>query len=410
MGSFSIALTGLKANSTALNTIGNNLANMNTTAFKDQTTTFSDLFYQQVGSSGSGNALEQGLGTRVSSTSSDFTQGTLSTTDNSTDMAIEGNGFFVTTLNGSEQLTRAGNFQIDNQGNLITTSGANVMGYAAVNGAVAAGGSLAPLRLPIGESQAAQATSNFSLTGNLSSGAAIGAAFSTPVTMYDSLGTSHMATVNFTKTASDTWDYSVALPVGDETGTPMNNTGTLSFDSSGKLVSPTANVSGINFPGMADGAGDLSLSWGLYDGSGNGLLSQTSGATASSETTQNGFPSGTYNNFTVDANGAISASFSNGQTQVVGQVALANVANEQGLVHVGNNAYVATQASGAMTIGKAGAGGLGSIEDQAVESSNVDISTEFTNLIVAQRAFEANSKTVTTFDTLTQETINMIHA
>ena len=409
MGSFSIALTGLKANSTALNTIGNNLANLNTTAFKDQTTTFSDLYYQQVGSAGSGDPLQQGLGTQVSSTSSDFSQGTLTTTDDANDMAIQGNGFFVTMDNGTQQLTRAGDFQLDNQGNLITADGSSVMGYGATNGVVASGGSLEALHLPIGETQAAQATSQFSLTGNLSSSAAVGSDFSTPITMYDSLGTSHSATVTFTKTATDQWSYSVTLPSGDETGTPVNNTGTLTFDSNGKLTSPSSNISGISFPGMADGASDMSLNWNMFDAGGNGLISQTSGATTSSTTLQNGYASGTYTGFTVDATGDITAQFSNGETQTVGQVALASVANVEGLTRVGDNAYVANAASGAVTIGKAGSGGLGSIDDNALESSNVDISTEFTNLIVAQRAFEANSKTVTTFDTLTQETINMIH-
>ena len=408
MGSFSIALTGLSADTTALNTIGNNLANLNTTAFKDQTTTFSDLFYQQVGSSGSGDALQQGLGTQVSGTTSDFSEGTLTTTDSSTDMALQGNGFFVVNNNGEQELTRAGDFQLDNQGNLTTTDGSNVMGYAALNGTGNAGGSLVPLQLPIGETQSAQATSTFSVTGNLSSSAAVGDTFSTPITMYDSLGTSHTATVTFTKTASDQWGYAVTLPSGDETGTPAGNTGTLTFDSSGNLTSPSSNVSGISFPGMADGAANMSLNWNLFNSSGNATITQTSAASASPNSSQNGFPSGTYNGFTVDASGLVTAQFSNGQPQTVGQIAVANVANVEGLTRAGDNNYLATAASGAAAIGTAGTGGLGTVDDEALESSNVNISTEFTNLIVAQRAFEANSKTVTTFDTLTQETIDMI--
>ncbi len=408
MGSFSIALTGLSADSTALNTIGNNLANLNTTAFKDQTTTFSDLFYQQVGSSGSGDALQQGLGTRVSSTSSDFSQGTLTTTDDAADMAIQGNGFFVINNNGEQELTRAGNFQLDNNGNLTTTDGSSVMGYGAVNGTVNPGGALSTLKLPIGATQTAQASSTFSLTGNLSSTAAVGDTYSTPITLYDSLGTSHVATVTFTKTANDQWGYSVALPSGDETGTPTGNTGTLTFDSNGNLTSPSSNVNGITFPGMADGSADMSLNWNLFNSSGNATLTQTSASSSSSGTLQNGYPSGTYQSFTVDATGLVTAQFSNGETQTIGQVAVANVSNVEGLTRAGSNAYVTTAASGAAAIGTASAGGLGTIADESLESSNVDISTEFTNLIVAQRAFEANSKTVTTFDTLTQETIDMI--
>jgi len=408
MGSFSIALTGLNADTTALNTIGNNLANLNTTAFKDQTATFSDMFYQNIGSSGSGDALQQGMGTKISSTESDFSQGALTTTTNATDMAIQGNGFFVTNDNGVQQLTRAGNFQLDNQGNLTTTDGASVMGYAAVNGVVSSGSALSPLRLPIGEMQAANATTQFGLTGNLSAGAAVGDQFSSAVTVYDSLGTSHVATISYTNTGTNQWSYSIALPPGDETGTPVNNTGTLTFNSSGNLVAPSSNVSGISFPGMTDGSADMSMKWNLFDAAGNGTLSQTAGASASTATTQDGYASGTYAGFTVDGSGNIAAQFSNGQTQTVGQVALANVTNVEGLTRAGDNAYVTTMASGTATVGAANTGGLGSINDDSLEGSNVNISTEFMNLIVAQRAFEANSKTVTTFDTLTQETIDLI--
>jgi len=217
-----------------------------------------------------------------------------------------------------------------------------------------------------------------------------------------------VATVTFTKTANDQWGYSVALPSGDETGTPTGNTGTLTFDSAGNLTSPSSNVSGITFPGMADGSADMSLSWNLFNSSGNATLTQTSASSASSATSQNGYASGTYESFTVDTSGLVTAQFSNGETQTIGQVAVANVSNVEGLTRAGSNAYVTTAASGAAAIGTASAGGLGTIADESLESSNVDISTEFTNLIVAQRAFEANSKTVTTFDTLTQETIDMI--
>jgi flagellar hook protein FlgE len=150
------------------------------------------------------------------------------------------------------------------------------------------------------------------------------------------------------------------------------------------------------------------MTWNLFDSTGNAMLSQTSAASSCSTTTQNGFASGTYEGFTVDPTGTIAAQFSNGQTQTVGRVALANVVNVQGLTRAGDNAYVTTAASGSATVGTANSGGLGSVTDDALEGSNVDISTEFTDLIVAQRAFEANSKTVTTFDTLTQETIDLI--
>lgn len=409
MPSFSIALTGLEANSVALDTIGNNLSNLNTTAFKNQTTSFSDLFYQNIGNTGSGDALQVGLGTQVSGTSTDFSQGSLSTTTSSTDMALNGNGFFVLNQGGLQQLTRAGNFQLDQSGNLITTTGAGVMGYAAANGVVNTNTPLEALQVPVDATQAAQATSNFGITANLDAATPVGGTFSSTITMYDSLGQSHAATINFTNTAANTWSYSISLPPGDATGTPVNNTGTLTFNSSGGLVTPAANVSGIKFPALTDGASDLTLKWDLYGTNGTAQVGQTVGSSTVTASTQDGFASGSYQSFSVDASGVISAAFSNGQTQKIGQIAVASVTNVEGLTIDGGNNYQTSTSSGAASIGAPGAGGRASIEDDTLEQSNVDISTEFANLIVAQRAFEANSKTVTTFDTVTQETINMIH-
>ena len=410
MPSFSIALTGLEANSVALNTIGNNLANLNTTAFKGQTTSFSDLFYQNIGNTGSGNALQVGLGTQVAGTNTNFTGGSLATTTNATDMALNGSGFFVVNHQGIQQLTRAGNFQLDQSGNLTTTGGDSVMGYAAANGVVNTNTPLAALQIPVDATQGAQATQNFGFTGNLDAATAIGGPFSTTITMYDSLGTSHAVSVNFTKTADNTWNYTISMPPGDMTtgSTPVNTTGTLTFNSSGALVTPAANVAGITFPGMSDGASAMTFAWKLYSSSGAPQIGQTVGTSTATTSNQDGFASGSYKDFSVDSAGVISASFSNGQTQTVGQIAVASVTNVEGLTIEGGNNYQTTAASGAATVGAPGAGGRGSIKDDTLEQSNVDISSEFANLIVTQRAFEANSKTVTTFDTVTQETINMI--
>src|ERR1700761_5152072 len=150
MGNFSIALSGLQANSVALNTIGNNLANLNTTAFKGQTTAFEDLFYQQIGQSGSGDAIQVGAGTKVSGTRTDFTGGTILPDSNSADMALAGNGFFVVQQGGVQSLTRAGNFQLSSSGNLITQDGQQVMGYAAVNGVGNQNSNLVPINIPVG--------------------------------------------------------------------------------------------------------------------------------------------------------------------------------------------------------------------------------------------------------------------
>lgn len=408
MGSFSTALSGLAADSVALNTIGNNLANLNTTAFKKQTTNFEDLFYQQIGENGANDALQVGVGTKVASTSTSYLQGSINPTGDTNDMALSGDGFFVVQQNGVQSLTRAGDFQLDSNGNLTTTEGENVMGYNAVNGVISGSSSLAPLTLPTGSTESAKATQNFSLTANLNAGAATGTTFATPVQVYDSLGQTHQLTISFTKTAANTWDYTASLPAGDFTGTAANTTGTLTFDSSGNLTSPTGTLAGISFPGLPNGASNLSFNWNLDDSNGNPTISQTTAASAGSASGQDGFTSGVYNGFGVDSSGVITATYSNGQKQVVGQVAVATVANDQGLTVTGNNNYMTTAASGQANVGVAGTGSRGTITDSALELSNVDISSEFADLIVAQRAFEANSKTVTTFDTVTQDTLSMI--
>jgi flagellar hook protein FlgE len=409
MGNFSIALSGLQADSVALNTIGNNLANLNTTAFKGQTTSFEDLFYQQVGESGSGDAIQVGAGTRVSGTSTDFTEGTIlpDANANSADMALAGNGFFVVQQDGVQSLTRAGNFQLSSSGALITQDGQQVMGYAAVNGVVNQNTSLSPITIPVGLNEGAQATQNFSVTTNLNSNATVGTSFSSPVQIFDSLGQSHQVTVSYTKTATNTWSYSVDLPAGDA-GTPSNNTGTLTFDTSGNLVSPTGSVNNITFPTLSDGASDLSFNWNLNNSSGTPTVSQLAAASSNTGSLQDGFTSGVYQSFVVDPSGVITAHFSNGSNSIIGQVAVATVANTAGLTASGGNSFSTTAASGLATVGVAGAGGRGTIDDAALEQSNVNISTEFSNLIVAQRAFEANSKTVTTFDTISQDVISMV--
>ncbi|MFC6644289.1 flagellar hook protein FlgE [Granulicella cerasi] len=407
MGAFSVALTGLRAQNAALSTIGNNLANMNTTAYKLQNTTFADLFYQQTGSSGSGDAIQQGLGVRVSGTATDFSQGAITTTSDSSDLALEGNGFFVVNNNGTQLLTRAGDFQLSSNGTLESTDGYQVMGYAMSNGTVNSGGTLSAIQLPTGVTEPASATKNVTMTMNLNASSSTGTTFTSTVSLYDSLGNSHTATATFTKTGTNQWSYDVALPAGDATGS-SNTSGTLTFDSNGNLTSPTNGVAGIAFTGMTDGASDLSFDWKMTDSAGNSLVSQSATTSAVSATTQDGYTSGSYTGFTIDAQGTVAATFSNGQTKAIASVAVAMVSDEQALTRSGNNCYQSTLASGQAVIGLASSGGRGAIEDEALESSNVDISTEFSDLIVAQRAFEANSKTVTTLDTVMQDTIGLI--
>jgi flagellar hook protein FlgE len=408
MSSFSIPLTGLEASSTALNTIANNLSNMNTTSFKSQSVTFSDLFYQQIGSSGAGNPLQVGAGTQIGSTETDFSQGSISDTSNSTDVALDGNGFFVIQNGGQTEYTRDGDFTLSSMGALTTQDGQQVMGYPVAGGAVNTNSPLTAIQIPIGAVEQPQATSTLGLTANLNSASPEGTVVPAQITLYDSLGVSHVATIDFTNNGGGAWGYSIALPAGDATG-GANLTGTLQFDANGNLTTPAANVAGITLTGLSDKANDLNITWDLYGANNKPTITQVASTSAVSGITQNGFASGEYSGFSIGSDGLVSAEFSNGQTTPVGQVALANVTNEQGMKIMAGNNYETTLGSGAATVGVAGAAGLGTLEDEALEGSNVDISTQFANLIVAQQAFEASSKAITTFDTISQETINMIH-
>ena len=205
MASFSIPLTGLTADSTALNTIANDLANMSTTGFKSQTVNFSDLFYQQIGTAGSGDPIEVGAGTQIASTETDFSSGTPNATGVDTDVALQGSGFFVVSDGSSQYLTRSGNFSLDSNGNLITSNGLNVMGYPAANGVVNTNAALAPINIPEGTVEPPAATGNFGMTAVLDSESAVGSSVSGYAPVYDSLGNQYEATVTYTKTGTNAW-------------------------------------------------------------------------------------------------------------------------------------------------------------------------------------------------------------
>jgi|HubBroStandDraft_1064217.scaffolds.fasta_scaffold13409_4 flagellar hook protein FlgE len=410
MASFSIPLSGMAATSEALNIISNNLANLNTDGYKDQQANFQDLFYQNYGSDGAGDPIQIGAGSEVGSTSTNFSDGSLQDTGVNSNAAITGNGFFVTAEpNGTIQYTRNGDFTVNSSGQLVTTDGETVMGYPAVNGVVNQGASLSSLNVGQGQSSPPAATTTMQQTTNLDAAAPVGTTFSTPMTVYDSLGESHTLTFNYTMTAPNTWTYQVTLPAADTGGTgnpTVLASGTLNFNSSGNLTSPTGSVP-VNLNGLADGAANMSVAWSLTNPTGSSLITQTASTSATSTTNQNGYVGGTLQNFTIMQDGTIDGQFSNGQTQAIGQIALASFANQQGLQLVGGGSYQSTLASGAAVVGAPNSGGLGTITGGAVEQSNVDISTEFTNLIIVQRAFEADARVVTTFDSVSSTTIDL---
>jgi len=407
----STALSGLNAAESALQTISNNLANMNTDGYKSQSTTFADLFYQAYGNSGSGNPIQTGLGVQVTGMSQDFSNGAVASTGISSNMALSGPGFFVVQdADGAQTYTRNGDFTTNSSGQLITLGGQTVMGYPAVNGVVSPNSGLQPINVGSGTTASATATSNFSLTTNLNASAAVGDSFQSPISVYDSLGNSHVLTVNYTMTAPGSWNYQVTIPSSEIQGgigsTTTLGTGTLNFDSSGQLTSSTTPVTLAAGP-LADGAAGMNLNWDLTDANGSSLLTQVASPSSNNATHQDGFAAGVLKTYTILSDGTVEATFSNGQTEGIGQVAVASFANPEGLTLDGDNQYSATAASGAAVIGAAGTAGRGTIAGSSVEQSNVDMATQFSDLIVYQRAYEANAKAITAFDQMEQATLQM---
>jgi flagellar hook protein FlgE len=433
MPDFSIPLSGLTAESTALSAIANNLSNQNTTGYKDTSVLFSDLFYQSLGTTGSGDPIQVGAGTQIGSMPSLFTQGSVSATGVPTDVAIQGTGLFaVQSSSGVIDYTRAGDFSVDANNFLVTSEGQQVLGYPAVNGVVNTGAGIAPLQLGAGTISPPTPTGNLQLTLNLNASSALGDTFSTPVTIYDSLGASHTLTATFTNTGpsasagpdqgDSTWSYSLSIPSTDlnptvvgGVSTPQTgilSTGTLTFNGNGVLVAdggtaaaPTlTNVTAIPITGFANGATNQTFNWNVLNGT-TPVITQVAATSSTTSTEQDGSSSGSLVNFSIGSDGTITGSFSNGETQALGQLALANFANVNGLQLNGNTDFTPTLASGPAVVGIPGSGGLGTLSGGSLELSNVDIATEFANLIVAQRGFEADAKAVTTFDQITQDTI-----
>ncbi|HTT65323.1 MAG TPA: flagellar hook protein FlgE [Bryobacteraceae bacterium] len=415
--SFSSALSALNANTTAIDVVGNNLANLSTTGFKASTVSFQDLVTQSLGA-GLGET-QVGFGTGLPLTTRQFTQGALQSTSGVDDAAIQGDGFFVLSdSTGAQLFTRAGNFQVDAQGHLLSASGDAVQGWTQINGQVNTNGPIGNITVPVGTLQPPVATTQFSLDMNLNAAAVVGSAdatFSYPVQVVDSLGTSHVLTVSFDKTAGGTWDYSVSIPGEDLTsgtpGTPtVLTTGTLNFDSSGLLTTPDA-ASGpvaISATGLTDGAADLNINWNLYDSNQAPRLTQFAQISAVAANDPDGRPAAQLVRVGLSNGGQILAQYSNGQQVMVGQLALASIRNPESLIAVGNNNYQTSSLTASPAIGVPDTGGRGKVLGGQLEASTVDIATEFTDMIVYQRGYEANAKVVNTADQLSQDTINLI--
>ncbi len=411
--SFSTALSGLNANTTAIDVVGNNLANLNTTGFKASTVSFHDLVTESIGANL--GATQVGFGVGTPTTLRDFAQGAIQSTGGPLDAAIQGDGFFVIqSTNGATEYTRGGNFQVDTSGNLTTATGELVQGWSMTNGAVNTNAPLGNITVPTGTLAAPVTTTSASVDLNLDASGIPGAAsgtFATSVQVYDSLGTAHTVTFAFTKDAkiANTWNYSVSVPNSDVAGgayTPV--TGALTFDSNGNLTNPAATDAPTSIPikGLSDGASDMSVAWSLFN-NGAPRITQFAQTSATSAVAQNGSPAANLVSVGLSNGGQVLAQYSNGQQVVVGQMALATIRNPESLIAVGNSNYQSSALTALPAIGVPGSGGRGQVLGGSVEASTVDIAKEFTNLIIYQRGYEANAHVVTTVDQLSQDTIDL---
>jgi flagellar hook protein FlgE len=409
--SFSTALSALGAHSTAIDVVGNNLANLNTPGFKASVVSFYDLVTQSLGA-GLGET-QVGFGVARPLTLRQFSQGAIQTSNGPLDAAIQGDGFLVLkNPAGGTIYGRGGNLQVNKNGALLTATGEKVQGWVGANGVVDSNGPVGDITIPVGTLRPASATQAISFDMNLNAAASAGPpadTFAGSIEVYDSLGVSHIVSVNFTKSVNPgEWAYSVSIPNSDVTAPVTPVTGTINFDTSGQLVNPpvTGPFPALAITGLASGAADMNITWNLYNGA-NPRLTQFAQTSAISAIGQDGNPAAQLIRVGLGDSGSVLAQYSNGEQVLVGQLAMASVRNPESLLSVGNNAYQLSGRSALPAIGLPGTGGRGTILGGAIENSTVDIAREFTNLIILQRGYQANSRVITTVDELSQETINL---
>ena len=413
------AISGLRGHQIMMDVIGNNIANVNTVGFKSGRVNFQDILSQTLhgatapqGGLGSINPAQIGLGMTVAGIDVLQTQGNLQSTGKTTDMAIQGDGFFIESDGSGTTYTRDGAFDIALDGSLANpASGLRVQGWQAdAAGKIDITQPITNLVIPIGQRTTALATSNVTLSGNLdaaSTAALVGppavAATTVPTTMtvFDSLGIAHSVKITFTKTGANAWSWAATKDAADtgiaiDGAVPGVNSGTLTYTSGGVYSASTGTLS-FTFP---DGATSTTPKIDFSQ------MTQFSGTSQPSGQTD-GFTSGTLVTFAVGDAGTLSGVYSNGQTEVLGQIALANFLNSAGLVRAGQNNFSATSASGAANIGAAGTSGRGTVTTGALEMSNVDLATQFTGMITAERGFQANGRVITTSDEMLQELVNL---
>ncbi|MBI2893700.1 MAG: flagellar hook protein FlgE [Deltaproteobacteria bacterium] len=419
--------TGLASHGEALGVVGDNIANVNTVGFKRQRGDFEDILGRSI--AGASAVSGAGAGSRLAHIEQMWTQGSLLTTESPTDLAISGDGTFIVDGNAGGMtgrfFTRAGQFHIDAEGRLVNPNGLRLQGYTA-NAQGVLSGKLGDLYVD-GGTVPAQASTAVDLAANLDSNAQVPALpwdpldpggtsnFSTGVTVYDSLGNPHEVTVYFRKTAANAWDWHAMVDGGELTGgvagVPTEGaSGSLTFTTNGELDTETVGAAAWNFVGATAGQTiDFDFGTSITTDGGTGLDATTQFASASTTTglSQDGYAAGTVSGIAIAGDGTVSGVFTNGQRRTLGQVAIADFANVQGLDRVGQGLWTETQESGEALIGAPESGGRGSIVSGALEQANIDLGREFVDLIAYQRGFQANSRIIQAADEMYGELVNL---
>jgi flagellar hook protein FlgE len=436
---FVTAISGLNGTGRALSEIGNNIANAETVGYKSSRVNFGDLFGATIGAGGTSTSLQEGRGVSVLGIDKNFTQGSLRTTSNALDLAIDGDGFFlVEDAAGNPFYTRNGQFGLNSAGEIVNSKGLMLQGFQADSTGTILG-TVGDIVLTTSQ-VAASPTANINMSGNLQSDETAttfninnltgSTNFSTGVRMFDSLGNGHDVTLYFTKTATNTWSYYVVAPASDVTvdasaldalaENALVASGTLTFTTNGALDTESAvtyydasspSGPGIDFTGGATADQTLAFGFGtsITTDSGTGLdgITQFGSPSVTLTLGQDGFASGTLKGSTIDEDGTIVGQFSNGTVRNLGQVILARFVSPDGLGSVGGNLFIETNGSGSPLSGAPKTGAFGSVIGNTLELANVDLGDELVNMITMQRAFQANSRVITTTNDLLGELVNL---
>ena len=404
-------VSGLRSHQTMMDVVGNNIANVNTAGYKSSSSVFQDVLSQTLQGAGSPqngaggtNPAQVGLGTKVAAVSTNWGQGATQLTGRATDLAIQGDGFFAVQQGGETLYTRSGSFSFDADGTLVTASGASVQGWMANAGVINTNAPLTQVRLPIGQTLPPNQTTTMRLGGNLPADAPVATVLSNSITVFDGQGTALPVSLSFEKTAADTWEVTASMPTTTiPAGVQQVGSQVLTWDPVTKTFTP---------PTMAlapDAAVGLFAAGGITVELGTAAepMTQYSGANNLAALSQDGAAMGSLTSFTISPDGTLVGVFSNGLREPVGQIAMSSFTNPGGLEKVGGSMYRPSVNSGLVQNGTAGTGGRGTLSGGVLEMSNVDLAQEFTNLIVAQRGFQANSRVISASDELLQDLVNL---